>query len=212
MTKFINPFSYSSLFIGLSLFTVCSTALPAPNTSLSSTNTIGLKNFSYKSYGQEREMVILKSKQGSVNLDSQDINLIGNVEGKFTLDGKTYTLETEGLSSNFLTQSISSNEKVLFIADGIEIVSSSIEISQISKADIKVLFGNANFKKINSESSMNIGKANKIEFFPSEGLIFMEGEAEFYEDNMKIVSDEIHYDVNEDRILKSVNAKIINNL
>jgi len=157
-------------------------------------------------------MVILKSKQGSVNLDSQDINLIGNVEGKFTLDGKTYTLETEGLSSNFLTQSISSNEKVLFIADGIEIVSSSIEISQISKADIKVLFGNANFKKINSESSMNIGKANKIEFFPSEGLIFMEGEAEFYEDNMKIVSDEIHYDVNEDRILKSVNAKIINNL
>ena len=40
----------------------------------------------------------------------------------------------------------------------------------------------------------------------------MEGNTELYQENMKIISDEIHYDLNEDRILKSVNAKIINNL
>ncbi len=40
----------------------------------------------------------------------------------------------------------------------------------------------------------------------------MKGDAELYEKNMKIISDEIHYDLNEDRILKSVNSKIINNL
>jgi len=28
---------------------------------------------------------------------------------------------------------------------------------------------------------------------------------------MRILSDEIHYDLNKDRILKSVNSKIINN-
>ena len=40
----------------------------------------------------------------------------------------------------------------------------------------------------------------------------MEGDSVFYEDNMKIISDELHYDLNKDRILKSVNAQIINNL
>ena len=212
MNKYTYPFNCSSLFIGFSLFTICSTAFPSPNASLLPTNIIELKTFSYESYGQGNERVVLKSKKGNVNLDSQDINLIGDVEGKLTLDGKTFTLETEELSSNFLAQSISSKEKVLFVADGIEIVSSSIEIAQISEGGIKILFGNANFNKINSESRMNRGIANKIEFLPSKGLIFMKGKAEFYEDKMKIISDEIHYDLNEDRILKSINAKIINNL
>ena len=39
----------------------------------------------------------------------------------------------------------------------------------------------------------------------------MQGNAEFYQDNMRIISDEIHYNLIEDRVLKSVNAKIINN-
>jgi hypothetical protein len=40
----------------------------------------------------------------------------------------------------------------------------------------------------------------------------MKGNAEFNDDNMKIISDEIHYDLSQDRVLKSVNSKIINNL
>ena len=70
----------------------------------------------------------------------------------------------------------------------------------------------ANLGSLNSKSNMHKGKANKIEFFPTKDLIFMEGDTELYQENMKIISDEIHYDLNEDRILKSVNSKIINNL
>ena len=40
--------------------------------------------------------------------------------------------------------------------------------------------------------------------------MLMQGNAEFYEGNMRIISDEIHYSIEEDRVLKSVNAKIIN--
>jgi lipopolysaccharide export system protein LptA len=58
---------------------------------------------------------------------------------------------------------------------------------------------------------MQKGKAKKIEFFPAKDLIFMEGNTELYQENMKIISDEIYYDLNEDRILQSVNSKIINN-
>ena len=87
-----------------------------------------------------------------------------------------------------------------------------MEIIQMPRKDLKILFKNANFSKIYSRSIVKKGKANQIELFPSKDLIFMEGNAEFYEDNMKIISDEIHYDLSEDRILKSLNAKIINNL
>ena len=40
--------------------------------------------------------------------------------------------------------------------------------------------------------------------------MYMEGNTELYQENMKIISDEIHYDLNEDRIIKSVNSTIIN--
>ena len=34
--------------------------------------------------------------------------------------------------------------------------------------------------------------------------------AEFYEDNMKIISEEIHYDLKKNTVIKSINATIIN--
>jgi lipopolysaccharide export system protein LptA len=70
---------------------------------------------------------------------------------------------------------------------------------------------NANLGNINSKSNIPKGKANIVEFFPAKDLIFMEGDTELHQENMKIISDEIHYDLNEDRILKSLNSKIINN-
>ena len=64
---------------------------------------------------------------------------------------------------------------------------------------------------INSKSNLRQGRANEIEFLPAKNLIFMKGNTELYQENMKIISDEIYYDLDEDRILKSVNSKIINN-
>jgi len=212
LTKFTYFCNKSHLFIGLSLFTISLTLFPNTNNSLLSNNTIEFKNSLYKTYGQGKEQLVLKSKKGNINLHTKAINLIGDVDGKFTLDGKTFSLKTENLGGNLLDKSISSKEKVLFSVNGIEITSSSMEITKTQSEGFKILFRNANLDKINSESNINKGKANKIKFFPAKDLIFMKGNAELYEENMKIVSDEIHYDLNEDRILKSVNSKIINNL
>ena len=106
---------------------------------------------------------------------------------------------------------ISSKEKVLFLANNIEIISSSMEIIQTQPEGVKILFMNANLGNINSKSNLRQGKANEIEFLPEKNLIFMKGNTELYQENMKIISDEIYYDLDEDRILKSVNSKIINN-
>ncbi len=212
MTKFIYFLNQKSVFIGLILLIISSNFLPAENNPLLSSNNIEFKNSTYENFGPGKEKVILKSKEGSVNLDHQHISLNGDIEGKFTLDEKSFSLIANSLSGDLMGKSIYSEEQSVFLAKGFEILSSTMVITQTRQDGFLILFMDAHLSKINSKSKINKGKANKIEFFPSKDLILMEGEAEFFEDNMKIMSDEIHYDLNEDRILKSVNAKIINNL
>ena len=208
----MTNFSYQvPLIIGLSLISISFIALPSASTPLLSKDAIEFKNSIYTTYVQGREQLVLKSKKGNINLLNKDINLIGEVEGKFTLDGKTFSLKAESLNGSLLDKSISSKEKVLFQGNNIEILSSSMEIIQNQPEGVKILFMNANLGNINSKSNIPKGKANKIEFLPAEDLILMEGNTELYQENMKITSDQIHYDLDADRILKSVNSKIINN-
>ena len=199
------------LLIVLSLITISFKVCPSANIPLLSTNTIEFENSIYRSYGQDNDQLTVKSKKGNINLLDKDINLIGGVEGKFTLDGKTFSLRSESLSGNLLNKTTVSKEKVLFSTNNIEIISSSMEITQTQLEGVKILFMNANLSNVNSKLNIHKGKANKIEFFLTKDLIFMEGDTELYQENMKIISDEIHYDLNEDRILKSVNSKIFNN-
>ena len=210
MTKFTNFCNRAPLFIGLSLISIPFTVLPSANSPLLSNDVIEFKNSTYRTYGQGNEQLVLKSQKGNINLLDKSINLIGEVEGKFTLEGKTFSLKGESLNGSFLDKSISSKEKVLFLSNNIEIISSSMEIIQTQSEGVRILFMNANLGNINSKLNIRKGKANKIEYLPAKDLIVMEGNTELYQDNMKIHSDEIHYDLNEDRILKSINSKIIN--
>ena len=211
LTKFTYFCNQAYLFIGLSLITTSFNVFPSANNALLSNNTIEFKNSTYKKYEQGSEQLAIKSIRGNINLRNKAINLMDEVEGKFSLDGKTVSLRSESLSGNLLNKSIVSKEKVLFSNNNIEIISSSMEITQNQPEGVKILFMDANLGNINSKSNLRQGKANKIEFFPAKDLIFMKGNTELYQENMKIISDEIHYDLNEDRILKSVNSKIINN-
>ena len=211
LTKFTYFRNKIYLFIGFPLIAISCNIFPSANSPLLSKNAIEFKNSTYRKYEQGNEQLVIKSTKGHINLHNKAINLKGEVEGRFFLDGKTVSLRSESLSGNLLNKSIVSKEKVLFLTNSIEIISSSMEITQTQSEGIKVLFLNANLGSINSKSNIRKGKANKIEFFPEKYLIFMEGDTELYQENMKIISDEIHYDLNEDRILKSVNSKIINN-
>ena len=173
-------------------------AHPSTNISFLANNVIEFKNSVYESYGQGDERLFL--------------SLIGDVEGIFNLDGKTFNLKTNDLRGNLLDKTIASKQSSLFETEDIEIVSSDMEITQTPLEGIKILFNNVNLDKINLGSRISKGKANEVELFLAKDLIVMKGKAVFSEDNMKIISDEIHYDLSQDRVLKSVNSKIINNL
>ncbi len=211
LTKFTYFCNQAYLFIGLSLITTSFNVFPSANNALLSNNTIEFKNSTYKKYEQGSEQLAIKSIRGNINLRNKAINLMDEVEGKFSLDGKTVSLRSESLSGNLLNKSIVSKEKVLFSNNNIEIISSSMEITQNQPEGVKILFMDANLGNINSKSNLRQGKANKIEFFPAKDLIFMKGNTELYQENMKIISDEIYYDLDQDTILKSLNSKIIQN-
>ena len=171
---------------------------------------VDLKKSSYKSFKNGKESIILRSENGNINLENQDLHFYDNVEGQFTYNGKIFNLRTQNLISNLKEKSILSKERTFFKGNNIEIASSSLEISKIPAEGIKIIFREADLDQINDGLRIDKGKANKIEFFIEKDLMLMQGNAELYEGNMRINSDEIHYSLEEDRVLKSVNAKIIN--
>ena len=190
----------------------CSSSTLCANGSLKPDNLIKFNNSSFQSYFSKNEQVVLRSKMGELNLDNNEIILRGEVEGRFNLNGEVFNIKTDSLSGDLLGKSILSKEKVIFKAEGFEIVASTMEINRKAQEGTKIIFWNANLNQIASDSRIFKGNANRIKLFLSKDLIVMDGNAVFYEDNMKIISDELHYDLNKDRILKSVNAQIINNL
>ena len=199
-----------SLLICFFLVSIPSITFSNENISFTPNLIVDLKKSSYKSFKNGKESIILRSENGNINLENQDLHFYDNVEGQFTYNGKIFNLRTQNLISNLKEKSILSKERTFFKGNNIEIASSSLEISKIPAEGIKIIFREADLDQINDGLRIDKGKANKIEFFIEKDLMLMQGNAEFYEGNMRIISDEIHYSIEEDRVLKSVNAKIIN--
>lgn len=199
-----------SLLICFFLVSIPSITFSNENISFTPNLIVDLKKSSYKSFKNGKESIILRSENGNINLENQDLHFYDNVEGQFTYNGKIFNLRTQNLISNLKEKSILSKERTFFKGNNIEIASSSLEISKIPAEGIKIIFREADLDQINDGLRIDKGKANKIEFFIEKDLMLMQGNAEFYEGNMRIISDEIHYSLEEDRVLKSVNAKIIN--
>jgi lipopolysaccharide export system protein LptA len=199
-----------SLLICFFLVSIPSITFSNENISFTPNLIVDLKKSSYKSFKNGKESIILRSENGNINLENQDLHFYDNVEGQFTYNGKIFNLRTQNLISNLKEKSILSKERTFFKGNNIEIASSSLEISKIPAEGIKIIFREADLDQINDGLRIDKGKANKIEFFIEKDLMLMQGNAEFYEGNMRIISDEIHYSLKEDRVLKSVNAKIIN--
>ena len=210
MTLLTHHCSKVSLLICFFLVSIPSITFSNENISFTPNLIVDLKKSSYKSFKNGKESIILRSENGNINLENQDLHFYDNVEGQFTYNGKIFNLRTQNLISNLKEKSILSKERTFFEGNNIEIVSSSLEISKIPAEGIKIIFREADLDQINDGLRIDKGKANKIEFFIEKDLMLMQGNAEFYEGNMRIISDEIHYSLEEDRVLKSVNAKIIN--
>ena len=126
-----------------------STTLSANNT-FQQENVIEFNNSSFESHLLNNEKIVLKSKDGELNLDTNEIILKGEVEGRLNVDGESFNITTGSLRGNLLGKSILSKERVVFESKGLEIISSSMEITQKAQEGIKVLFWKANLNVLSA--------------------------------------------------------------
>ena len=118
-------------------------------------------------------------------------------------------IKTDELIFHTKNKRVTSSSKVLASINNLEV--SSIGIDLIQEEDgFKAKFHKGNFK-IEYPLSIYKGYANEIIILVGQNKLILEGQAFFNQDGLIIRSDSLHYDLEKNKIIKSINSKIQNN-
>ena len=120
------------------------------------------------------------------------------------------SISSEEITLNLETDTISSTKDVLTKFNNLEIKSSGIDLIQ-KTGDLYAEFSEGTFQ-IKNLGSISKGYANRLYINSVENKITLEEEALLDQDGFIIKSDLIHYDYSANKILKSINSSIENNL
>ncbi len=151
----------------------------------------------------------IKALKAEFNRNSKFINFRNSVTFK-TFFEKEILIQSEELTLDFNKQKLASNLPVFASINGVSVNSLGIEILQLEDG-LKAEFYKGEIK-IKTKENYHTGSANKISIFPTLNELVMNGNAYFDQDGLIIKSDIIHYNLEENRIIKSLNSKIENSL
>lgn len=151
----------------------------------------------------------IKALKAEFNRNSKFINFRNSVTFK-TFFEKEILIQSEELTLDFNKQKLASNLPVFASINGVSVNSLGIEILQLEDG-LKAEFYKGEIK-IKTKENYHTGSANKISIFPTLNELVMNGNAYFDQDGLIIKSDIIHYNLEENRIIKSLNSKIENPL
>ena len=151
----------------------------------------------------------IKALKAEFNRNSKFINFRNSVTFK-TFFEKEILIQSEELTLDFNKQKLASNLPVFASINGVSVNSLGIEILQLEDG-LKAEFYKGEIK-IKTKENYHTGSANKISIFPTLNELVMNGNAYFDQDGLIIKSDTIHYNLEENKIIKSLNSKIENPL
>ena len=169
-------------------------------------------------YLLEKPELILKTDKFSTNIKAlkaefnrsfQFINFRNSVTFK-TFFEKEILIQSEELMLDFNKQKLASNLPVFASINGVSVNSLGIEILQLEDS-LKAVFYKGEIK-IKTKENYHTGSANKISILPTLNELVMDGNAYFNQDGLIIKSDIIHYNLEQNKIIKSLNSKIENTL
>ena len=151
----------------------------------------------------------IKALKGEFNRNSQCINFRNAVTFK-TFFEKEILIQSEELMLDFNKQKLASNLPVFASINGVSVNSLGIEILQLEDS-LKAVFYKGEIK-IKTKENYHTGSANKISILPTLNKLLMDCNAYFNQDGLIIKSDIIHYNLEQNKIIKSLNSKIENTL
>ena len=158
---------------------------------------------------EESDYKTINASVASFNKKNNLIVFEDNVQIKISSNSQSLLLDTTKLILNKDDDLVTSKTNTYFKSNNFNINSSGLIIRDFSTDQNQIIFVDG--KIINPDTSKKLGSASKINYSLDSGILIMKGLAVIKNKTLSVYADEIHYDPDNKKIIKSVNSTIINN-
>lgn len=171
--------------------------------------------FNKNLYLIKRPEVEIKKGEAFVDIDSFEATYFHDLQKlefqdsvNFYIFSKENSLDikTEELIVEIKKASISTGKKAVTVFNNIKVNSIGMNLIYI-RDGYKADFAQADIQ-IKYKDSEDLGFANKISLISSENELIMEGDAYLNKDGFEVHADLIHYNIENNKIIRSVNSTI----
>ena len=151
----------------------------------------------------------IKSLKAKFNQKLKIIEFQSSVDFHALANNGELKIKTDELIFHTKNKNATSSSKVLANINNLEVSSAGIDLIQ-EEGEFKAKFYKGNFQ-IEYPVSIYKGYADEITILVEQNKLILEGKAFFNQDGLIIRSDSLHYDLEKNKIIKSINSKIQNN-
>ena len=161
------------------------------------------------SISEENDYKTINASAASFNKKNNLIVFEDNVQIKISSNSQSLLLDTTKLILNKDDDLVTAKTNTYFKSNNFNINSRELIIRDFSTDQNQIVFLDG--KIINPNTSEKLGSASKINYSLDSGILIMKGLAVIKNKALSVYADEIHYDPDNKKIIKSVNSRIINN-
>ena len=161
------------------------------------------------SISEEKDYKTINASAASFNKKNNLIVFEDNVQIKISSNSQSLLLDTTKLILNKEDDLVTAKTNTYFKSNNFNINSRELIIRDFSTDQNQIVFVDG--KIINPDTSEKLGSASKINYSLDSGILIMKGLAVIKNKTLSVYADEIHYDPDNKKIIKSVNSTIINN-
>ena len=158
---------------------------------------------------EEDDYKTINASAASFNKKNNLIVFEDNVQIKISSNSQSLLLNTTRLILNKDDDLVTAKTNTYFKSNNFNINSRELIIRDFSTDQNQIVFVDG--KIINPDTSEKLGSASKINYSLDSGILVMKGLAVIKNKTVSVYADEIHYDPDNKKIIKSVNSTIINN-
>ena len=158
---------------------------------------------------EENDYKTINASAASFNKKNNLILFEDNVQIKISSNSQSLLLDTTKLILNKNDDLVTAKKNTYFKSNNFNINSRELIIRDFSTDQNQIVFVDG--KIINPDTSEKLGSASKINYSLDSGILIMKGLAVIKNKTLSVYADEIHYDPDNKKIIKSVNSTIINN-
>ena len=171
-----------------------------------------LTNLSFKIIEENNSVKIIKSDLGQFLLNTNNIEFNSNVLFLMESENIDMSISSEFIIFDNNLHIIYSNSKTSFVSELTKISSQGFKVLNNSLNKKQITFTRGTILDAGTQNNLKIsGYADEINYQYEKNILILIGSAEITDRGMTIKASEIHYDLSANKIIKSLNSKLINN-